>query len=266
MNLVLKKNWKICLVLLLLVSQSGCENWFKHSDEDTNPYKDQSAEQIFADAEKALGKHEYTNAIKRLEAMDSMYPFDEKAESAQVKLIYAYYQKEDYASCAAAADRFIGLYPRSNQVDYAYYMKGMANFKQLRGALAEIFPMDLAWRDAGTQSQAYSDFASLVEKFPQSKYTPNAKQRMIYLRNLFAAHEMHTANYYYYRQMYVASVERANYVLRNYAQSSSAKPALALAYNSYLKLGLMDAANDSLKVYEATYHTKPGRPHNILKW
>jgi outer membrane protein assembly factor BamD len=256
--------WRFIIIFTLIFSLVGCKSLF--GDKDDNPFKDESADDLYSQAQESLKKHEYTSAIKRLEAMDSMYPFHEKTEQAQLQLIYAYYEKEDFGSCAASADRFIHLYPRSNKVDYAYYMKGMANFRQLRGALAEIAPMDLAWRDPGTQSQAYSDFATLVERFPNSKYTPNAKQRMIYLRNLFAAREMHTANYYYYRQMYVAASERANYVIRNYAQSSSARPALGLMYYSYLKLGMKESADETLSVYQATYHCNPKKPKNILKW
>jgi outer membrane protein assembly factor BamD len=255
--------WRLGVAGLLILSLVGCKNLLS---KDENPYKDLSADELYAEAQKELKKHEYTSAIKRLEAMDSMYPFHDKTEQAQLELIYAYYQKEDFASCSATADRFIHLYPRSAKVDYAYYMKGMANFRQLRGALADFAPMDLAWRDPGTQSQAYSDFATLVERYPNSKYTPNAKQRMIYLRNLFAGREMHTANYYYYRQMYVAASERANYVVRNYSQSSSARPALGLMYYSYLKLGMIEAANDALAVYQATYHCMPKKPKNILRW
>jgi outer membrane protein assembly factor BamD len=264
---MLQKNrfgFKIAAVLLVC-QLVACKSWFG-DNEDYNPYKDESAEQLFNEAEKSLKKHEYSNAIKRFEAMDSMYPFHEKAEQAQLDLIYAYYKKDDFASCAAAAERFIHLYPRSSKVDYAYYMKAMANFRQPRGALSDFVPMDLAWRDPGTQSQAYSDFAILVERFPNSRYTPNAQQRLIYLRNLFAAREMHIANYYYYHQMYVSASERANYVIKNYSQSSSARAALGLMYHAYLKLGLLDTASDTLKVYEATYHTKPKLPKNILKW
>ncbi|HBB53512.1 MAG TPA: outer membrane protein assembly factor BamD [Legionellales bacterium] len=256
--------WRFIIIFTLIFSLVGCKSLF--GDKDDNPFKDESADDLYSQAQESLKKHEYTSAIKRLEAMDSMYPFHEKTEQSQLQLIYAYYEKEDFGSCAASADRFIHLYPRSNQVDYAYYMKGMANFRQQRGALAEIAPMDLAWRDPGTQSQAYSDFATLVERFPNSKYTPNAKQRMIYLRNLFAAREMHTANYYYYRQMYVAASERANYVVRNYAQSSSARPALGLMYYSYLKLGMKESADEALSVYQATYHCNPKKPKNSLKW
>ena len=243
----------IGLVLLL----SGCKHWWEANGDDQNPYQGVSATQLYKDAQEALKKQEYTSAIKRLEALDIMYPFHEHAEQAAIDLIYAYYAKEEYPACSATADRFIHLYPRSKKVDYAYYMKGLADFQQVRGNLAHMLPMDESWRDPGTQSQAYSDFATLIQKFPNSRYKANALQRMIYLRNMFAQRELHTALYYYDRKMYVAAVERSTFLLKTYPQAPSAQMALSVSYFSHLALGLTNAAEEDRQVYLATYHMEP---------
>lgn len=247
----------IVFVLLNVLLLSGCKHWWAGSDEDDNPFQGISAKQLYSDSKKAMAKEEYTAAIKRLEALDTMYPFNDYAEQAQIDLIYAYYKKEDYPSAAATAERFIHLYPRSKQVDYAYYMKGLSNFQQTRGALANMLPFDNSWRDPGTQSQAYSDFSTLVQKFPDSRYKPNALQRMIYLRNMFAQRELNTSIYYYKRKMYVASAERAAYLIKTYPQAASAQSALSLLYYANKALGLNQAASDALTVYRATYHSEP---------
>ncbi len=255
---------RIALLLVLVFSLfplSGCKHLWGHSNEDDDsPYKDMNAQQIYTEAKQKLTKHQYTEAIKRLEALDTLYPFNDKAEQAGIDLIYAYYKKEDYASCAASAERFIHLYPRSPAIDYAYYMKGLANFNQTRGVIANILPLNISKRDPGTQSQAYSDFASLVQKFPDSPYQPNALQHMIFLRNSFAQRELNAAYYYYNRKMYVAAEERASYYLKTYPQAPHAKEALAVVYYSDLALHLNDAANDALTVYQDNYHSKPKKP------
>lgn len=250
------KRIQVLLLICLLFSLTACKKWGSN-DEDNNPYQGMTAKQLFADAQKAMAKEQYESAAKRLEALESMYPFSNFAEKAQMDLIYAYYKKEDYPSAAATAERFIHLYPRAKNVDYAYYMKGLANYQQTRGALANIFPVDESWRDLGTQSQAYSDFATLVQKFPESRYKANALQRMIYLRNMFAKRELNTSKYYYERKMFVAAAERASYLVANYPQAPSAREALALLYNSNRNMGLQKAANDALTVYKATYHRDP---------
>lgn len=252
----MKSSRKLLLALFFIILGS-CKHWFGHTGDDDNPYANLSAKELYNEGTNALKKKQYTESIKKLEALDTMYPFNDYAEQAELNLIYAYYSKEDFPAAAATAERYIHLYPRSKNTDYAYYMKGMANFNQVRGALSSYLPMDLSWRDPGTQSQAYSDFASLVQKFPNSRYKANSAQHMIYLRNMFAQRELNTAIYYYERQMYVAALERANYLIRTYPQAISVKKALEIAYNSNLNLGLKTDADDIAKVYKATYNAEP---------
>jgi outer membrane protein assembly factor BamD len=248
----------LIVVFTIMVSLlTSCALWWNSESDDNGPYKGMTAKQIFEQSQQAMAKEEYSAAIKRLEALESMYPFSQYAEKAQLDLINAYYQKQDYPSAAVTAERFIHLYPRAKNVDYAYYLKGLANFQQNRGAFANVLPLDEAWRDPGTQMQAYTDFALLVQRFPESKYKDNALQRMIYLRNTLAQRELHAANYYFERKRYVAAAERASYLLKNYPQATSAKQALIVLYRANKSLGLEKAAEDALRVYHATYHTWP---------
>lgn len=251
------KQVKTLFMLVAILSTTACSHWWNKDDDDMGPFKGMTAKQLFTEAKQALDKEQYTNAIKRLEAMETMYPFSDYAEQAEIDLIYAYYQKEDYPSCAATAERFIHLYPRVKHVDYAYYMKGLANFQQMRGGISRMLPLDESYRDPGTQSQAYSDFATLIQNFPNSQYKANALQRMIYLRNMFAQRELNAAKDFYERRMYVAAIERADYLVKTYPQAPSAQGALAIMYYANMKLGLTKAADDALKVYQATYHSQP---------
>ena len=247
----------VCLGLL--VSLSACKSWWGKDDDDNSPYQGMTAKQLYTEAQQEMAKEKYSGAISRLEALETMYPFNDDAEQAEIDLIYAYYKKADYASTAATAERFIHLYPRAKRVDYAYYMKGLANFQQTRGTLANILPLDESWRDPGTQSQAYSDFATLVQKFPESRYKNNALQRMIYLRNTFAQRELNTAQYYFEHKRYVAAEERAAYLVKTYPQAPSAKEALLLMRRVDKLLGLKRAADDVDAVYRATYAGKTSR-------
>lgn len=240
-----------------VLSLTACSWWNKDDDDSNGPYKGMTANQLYTEAESALTKEQYSSSAKRLEALESMYPFSDYAEKAQMDLIYAYYKNEDYPSAAATAERFIHMYPRAKNVDYAYYMRGLANFQQTRGSLTDSLPIDESWRDPGTQSQAYADFGTLIQQFPNSRYKANALQRMIYLRNMFAQHELNVSKYYCERQMYVAAVERASYLVKNYPQAPSAQEALVLMYRANMNLGLNKAAEEALAVYRATYHSEP---------
>lgn len=250
----MKRIQMICLMALVIACTS-CTKWWDKSDEEKNPFKGMTAKQLHTEAKVALKKGEYASAAKRLEAIESMYPFSDYTESSQMDLIYAYYKNEDYPSAAATAERFIHLYPRAHNVDYAYYLKGLANFQQTRGVFAKMIPLDESWRDPGTQNQAYADFGVLIQKFPNSKYKANSLQRMIYLRNMFAQHELNVSKYYFKRKMYVAAIERSSYLVKNYPQAPSSQQALVIMYKSNKILGLNKAADEALAVYQATYNT-----------
>lgn len=248
------KRIQALLLMVSLLCLFSCKKW--GDEDDYSPFKGMSAKQLYTEASTSLNKKEYTSAIKRFEALESMYPFSDYAETAQSHLIYAYYQNADYPSAAATAERFIHLYPRAENVDYAYYMKGLANFQQVRGTFSKALGIDESWRSPGTQTQAYADFTVLIQRFPHSRYKANALQRMIFLRNQFAERELNTANYYFERQMYVAAVERASYLVKTYPQAPSARAALVILYKANQALGLKQAAQDALLVYENTYHSK----------
>jgi outer membrane protein assembly factor BamD len=242
------------ILLSMIVCLSSCK-WWNKEDEDKNPYAGMSANQLYTKAQHSLKKEQYATASKQLEAIETMYPFSDYTENAQMELMYAYYKNEEYPAASATADRFIHLYPRAKHVDYAYYMKGLADFQQTRGVFAKILPMDESWRDPGTQSQAYLDFATLIQKFPNSPYKANSLQRMIYLRNMFAQKELNISQFYFKRKMYVAAIERSSHLVKNYPQAPSAKTALAIIYEGNKRLGLNNAAHEAMTVYEATYHT-----------
>jgi outer membrane protein assembly factor BamD len=247
------KKIKVFSLLVLFFLLSSCSKLWGDKEE-YNPFEGKSANELYTEAKENMAKGSYSNAIKRYEALETMYPFNDYAEQAELDLIYAYYAKGEYASAAATAERFIHLYPRAKKVDYVYYMKALANFQQNRGTLANVVSLDESWRAPGTQTQAYTDFATLVQQFPDSPYRANALQRMIYLRNMFAQHELNVANFYFNRKMYVAATERANFLIKNYPQAPSAQSALKIVYKANMAMSLQKAAEDARATYQATYH------------
>jgi len=204
--------------------------------------------QLYEEGREALEESSYTTAINRLEAIDTRYPFGEHAEQAQLELIYAYYQTDDWESARAAASRFIRLHPDHPQVDYAYYMRGLAAWQAGRFSLERLRVIDISKRDLGATRDAYADFSELIQRYPSSQYAPDAKQRIVYLRNVLARHELHVADFYLRKGAYLAAVERGRWVLENYPQTEASRDALATMVEGYLGLGMRDRAGETLQV------------------
>lgn len=245
--------FKLLLVASVLFIATACSLLPDQIDETKN----WSAERIYTEGKDALGSGEYETAIKLFETLEARYPFGRYAQQAQLEVIYAYYKYNEPVSAVAAADRFIKLYPRHPFVDYAYYLKGLANFNAGRGLVERYLPQDLSQRDPGAARQAFQDFDDLVKRFPSSKYTPDAAQRMIYLRNNLAKYEVNVASYYMKRNAFVAAANRAKYVVENYPRTPAVPDALGILAKAYKVMELNDLSSDALRVLELNYPTHP---------
>ncbi|SDT89733.1 Beta-barrel assembly machine subunit BamD [Pseudomonas pohangensis] len=216
-----------------------------------------SETELYQQAMDELGNDSYTLAITRLKALESRYPFGQYAAQAQLELIYAYYKNAEPEAARSAADRFIRLNPQNPNVDYAYYLKGLAAYDQDTGLLARFLPLDMTKRDPGAARDSFNDFAQLTSRFPNSRYSPDAKQRMIYLRNLLAAYEIHAADYYIRRGAFVAAANRGRYVVENFQETPSVGDGLAVMVEAYRQLGMDELAATSLEVLKLNYPDNP---------
>lgn len=250
MESIMKKILMILSLTLLLANLlTSCAS----STDPADAYKNESPQQIFQAGKAALRNNDYSEAIKRFEALDVQYPYGSNTESAQLYLIYAYYMKEDYALSVAAADRFIRMHPANPHVDYAYYMRGVADYYQNLGFLERVFAVDLAKRDLTQIQKSYNDFNEVYTRFPNSRFAPPAHQYMIYLRNVLAKHELHVANYYYERKAYVASANRASGLVAHYQGAPSVIDGLGLMAKSYHQLGMGKLERDTMTVLKYNY-------------
>lgn len=247
----MKKLWLLLPLIFLAVSCS------KPEQDPFKAYRKYSSTALFTSGEKALAKGNYDDAVKYLEALDGIYPFGPYAEQAQLDIIYAYHLNNDDASAAAAAERYIRLYPRGDHVDYAYYMRGMIGFSEGLSWIQRVSDTDPAPRDLSNLRQSYVAFASLVHYFPNSIYTPNAKLRMVYIRNLVARRELMVAEAYMQRDAYVAAANRADYVVKHFEGAPQVVPALAIMVKAYRKLGLTNLANQTYELLAANYPNSP---------
>ena len=152
--------------------------------------------ELYDQAQSRLKSASYSSAIMSLEALESRFPFGRYAEQAQAELIYAYYMNSQFEASQSAAERFINLHPRHSHTGYAFYMKGLAAFTDDSGLFSRYFQSDLAKREVIMAQSSFDELSDFVSRYPRSEYVPHAKQRMIYLRNLLAEHEIYVADFY----------------------------------------------------------------------
>ncbi|QIK37900.1 outer membrane protein assembly factor BamD [Caldichromatium japonicum] len=233
-------------IVMLAALLAGCGVFGKKGDETEG----WSAAKLYAEASAELKAGSYQRAIELYEKLEARYPFGRYAMQAQLDVAYAHYRADEPEEALAAADRFIKLYPQNPYVDYAYYLKGIINYNRGISFLDRLIPTDASQRDPGAALDAFKDFAVLVERFPNSKYAEDARQRMVYLRNNLAMNEVHVARYYLKRGAYLAAANRANHVIQHYQRTSAVDDALEVLIAAYRALGKDDLAADAQRVLD----------------
>jgi len=239
------KKYLLSFLSIIVITLTACA-----SDDE---FAASTEEYIYNEAVDALRNNAFSVAIANFQQLEALFPFGQYAAQAQIELVYAYFRAGEAESARAAADRFIRLYPDDENIDYAYYMKGLAFYTEDASILGRFLPTDPSKRDPGNARESFTDFAQLVTRFPNSPYAADARARMIYLRNLLADYEVHVAEFYIERQAFLSALNRAKYIVENYQESPAVPRAMEIMTEMYLRLGLNDLADSSLSILKANY-------------
>lgn len=226
---------------------SGCANT------PTDPTATWSTSKIYAEAKDEASVGAYDKAIVLYEKLEGRAAGTPLAQQAQLEKAYLQYKNGDLVQAIATLERFKKLHPASPVLDYALYLKGLVNFNDNLGLFGSFVRQDLSERDQKTAKESFDSFKELVSRFPDSRYTPDARQRMSYIVNSLAQSEVHVARYYFSRGAYVAAINRAQTAIADYRDVPATEEALFLLYRSYEALGMTQLRDDTLRVLQKTY-------------
>lgn len=214
---------------------------------------DWSVEKLYAEAQDQVRTGVWDKAIQYFDKLEARAAGTALAQQAQLEKAYAQYKFGEKPQALATLDRFIRLHPASPAMDYALYLKGLANFNDNLGLFSGITQQDLSERDQKAAKDSYETFRQLTTRFPDSKYTADARQRMVYIVNALAAYEVHVARYYASRGAHVAAVSRAQQAITDYQGVPAIEEALAILVYSYNALGLAPLRDDAKRVLATNY-------------
>lgn len=233
------------LMLVVAVTGTGCGKFFK---KDKDSVEGKPVEEIYEKAHGSMVNGNWDRAEITFRQLIAQYPYGPYTEQALMETAYAQYKAGKMEDTVSTVDRFIRTYPTQRNVPYMYYLRGLANSGRDTVFLQKVWKLDPSRRDLATPFQAYNDFNLLAERYPNSRYSADARQRMIALRNLFARHELDTALYYLRRDAWVAAAGRGRYLLETYPQSEYQNDAVAVLAEAYTQLGNETLAADARRV------------------
>jgi outer membrane protein assembly factor BamD len=216
-----------------------------------------TSNKLYTEAQDALSSNDWGKCAKYFEALQGRDPFGHFAQQAQINVAYCDWKDNELDSADQAISRFIKLHPDHPDVAYAYYLKGLIHFNDDLGLFGRFSGQDMSERDPQSLRESYDAFKMVVDKYPNSKYAPDSAQRMRYIVNALASHDVHTADYYYRRGAYVAAINRAQLAIENYKNAPAIEDALHIMWLSYQQLDQPALANDTRRILAATFPDSP---------
>lgn len=246
---------KILVMFVLAATLSACSIFGSKRAADDNML----ADMLYSKAHMSLQSGDYAAATRSYSRLIARFPSGAYNEQAQLDMAYAQYKDNKPDDALSTVNRFIKTYPAQKHVDYAYYLRGLINFDRTSGFIERFTgnTRSLARRDQGYNLQAFDDFSELTRRFPNGAYAADARQRMIYLRNVLAQYEINVAEFYLRNHAYIASADRAQYVIEHYQQAPQTGDALAILTRSYLALEQDSLADQSRQVLALNYPSHP---------
>jgi outer membrane protein assembly factor BamD len=239
---------------LLALTLAGCGMF---ASKDENEKKNWSAEQYYKAAKEEFDHQNWELAAKLYEELESKFPYGRFAQQAEIEVAYSYYKQGETALAISAAEKFMKLHPNHPNVDYALYLKALANFKEDLGLLARVITQDLADRDPKAARESFEGFKELVTRFPDSIYVEDSRERMAYLIEALARHELSVAKYYLGRGAYLAAANRAQEAIARFPNSPTRREALDVMVEAYDRMGMNQLRDDAKKVLARNYPADP---------
>lgn len=241
---------RLLILFLVALLSAGCAGT---GDKNEDELARLDAQKLLAEGKKQQGKKNYEFAIESYEKLQSRYPFSPEAQEAQIETAYSYYKMNESDSAILAANDFLKTNPRHPRADYAHYLKGQINQDRYKNMLDKFVNRDIADLDVSAMETAFNDFKILIRRYPDSQYVDDARQRMVFLRNAMARHELKVAEYYVKRRAWVAVANRCQYLLENYDRADSMPQALGLLARAYQELGAEESRKETLLTLRANY-------------
>jgi outer membrane protein assembly factor BamD len=212
-----------------------------------------SEAKLFTEAKDTMSEGDFDKCGKYFEKLEARFPFGPYSQQAQINSAYCFWKAQEPAQALVQIDRFIKLHQGNPNLDYAYYLKGLITFNDDLGFMGKLTGQDLSERDPKAAKEAFESFRVVAERFPNSKYTPDAIDRMRYIVNSLAEADVIVARYYFQRGAYLASANRAQLVIRDYDRAPAVEEALYILVQSYQALGMNDLSSDAMRVFKLNF-------------
>lgn len=206
--------------------------------EQTDP-----ADQLYNQGLANLNSGRLKEASRKFDAVDRQHPYSEYARKSMVMAAFTNYRQGNYQDAINAGQRYVAMYPTSEDAAYAQYIVGLSYFRQIRDVT----------QDQKESRRAIEAMEEVIQRWPESEYVEDARTKVRFARDQLAGKEMQIGRYYQERREYIAAAKRFRYVVENYSNTRHVEEALARLTETYYAMGLTSEAQTAAAVLGHNY-------------
>ncbi|MBY0500705.1 MAG: outer membrane protein assembly factor BamD [Alphaproteobacteria bacterium] len=211
--------------------------------DNEKPYVEKPAAELYSKGYEHILKNDYKDAAENFDEVERQHPYSEWATRGQLMSSYANYLNGDYDKAIGTLDSFIQLHPGYKHIDYAYYLKSLCYYDRILAVT----------RDQKNTYEALSALATVVKKFPNTKYGRDAQLKMDLVYDHLAGKEMTVGRYYMRQGFYLPAINRFQTVIDAYQRTTHVPEALHRLVECYLVVGLKKEAQTVAAVLGHNY-------------
>ena len=182
-------------------------------------------------------------AAKKFNEVETLYPQSIWAPKSSLMAAYSYYAQDYYPEAIAELDRFIRVYPKHINSDYAYYLIALCYYEQI---IDET-------KDLQSILESKKRFEILINNYPNTEYSVDAQFKINLINDILAAKELYIGRYYLNKQKWISAINRFQFILNEYEKTIYVEEALHRLVEVYYIIGLENEAKNYAKVLGYNY-------------
>ena len=206
-------------------------------------YIERPVEILYNEGADELEKKRYEQAVLLFDEVERQHPYSSWARRAMLMSAYASYQANDYQTALDNIDRFVSLHPGNSLAPYAYYLRAICHYEQIRDV----------GRDQDITTDALTALTDVIRRYPDSDYARDAELKLDLTYDHLAGKEMYVGRYYLRASQHVAAINRFKKVVSDYQTTTQAAEALHRLVEAYVELGVYDEARATAAVLGYNY-------------
>jgi len=184
-----------------------------------------------------------TEAARKFDAVDRQHPYSEPARKSMIMATFTNYRLGKYEEAVTSGQRYVQLYPSTEDAAYAQYLVGLSYFRQIRDVT----------QDQKEARRTLEAMQELTDRWPESEYVDDAQAKIRFARDQLAGKEMQVGRYYLERREYIAAAKRFRNVVEVYSNTRHVEEALARLTETYYAMGLASEAQTAAAVLGHNY-------------